>query len=449
MGDFFRSNGYNTYFKGKWHVSDADIFIPGTHNSLLSYNALTGVEDTVNSSIYMNSNRLGGYGFDGWIGPEPAGSNAHNTGSSARGEVSGRDIIYSKEVCDLINDLDNVSQNKPWVIITSFVNPHDIAYYGEVSNKLPQFNFEIDETIPYVERAPTANEDLTTKPKAQQSYKQIFQKAFQPTIDNDKYRKLYYSLQLQVDREICKVLDSIVKSKFYEDTIIIFTSDHGELLGAHGMFQKFYNAYEETLHVPFIIHNPKIFPKGFYTNLLTSHVDILPTMLGLANINQEKALKTLKKDHKYAQPLVGRDLSTLIFDRKKLNQEPVYFMTSDDITKGLNQVNFFGEKYKSVVNPNNIESIVVYLDTGEHGKWEKWKLSRYYDTNLKYNDFIENIESNKEEYEMYNITRDPLETLNLANDIDQDFELKKIKNKLEEILKQQSQKKRKYPVNKG
>ena len=51
------------------------------------------------------------------------------------------------------------------------------------------------------------------------------------------------------------------QSSFYENTIIIFTSDHGDLLGAHGgLHQKWYNMYEESIHVPLLIHNKCLFP---------------------------------------------------------------------------------------------------------------------------------------------------------------------------------------------
>lgn len=86
-----------------------------------------------------------------------------------------------------------------------------------------------------------------------------------------------------------KVYDKLKSSKFYDNTIIIFTSDHGDLLGAHGgLFQKWYNAYEEATHVPFIIHSPKLFSNRQTTDMLTSHVDILPTLLGLAKIDAKK-----------------------------------------------------------------------------------------------------------------------------------------------------------------
>ena len=93
-----------------------------------------------------------------------------------------------------------------------------------------------------------------------------------------------------------KVYQALKNSNFYENTIIIFTSDHGELLGSHGgLFQKWYNAYEESIHVPFIIHNPLLFSKHQMTDMLTSHVDIFPTLLGLAQLMETTFEKSFVK----------------------------------------------------------------------------------------------------------------------------------------------------------
>lgn len=136
----------------------------------------------------MKANRLDEFGFHGWIGSEPHGSNPHNSGSSAAVGTSGRDRVYSAEVVELIQ----------------------------------------------------------------------------------------------------KVLVALHNSIFYEDTIIIYTSDHG------GLFQKWYQAYEEAIHEPLVVHNPKLIPQSRSIDMLTSHVDILPTILGLAGINLKKSLEVLR-----------------------------------------------------------------------------------------------------------------------------------------------------------
>jgi len=56
------------------------------------------------------------------------------------------------------------------------------------------------------------------------------------------------------------VLDRAATSPTADDTVVVFTSDHGDMLGAHGgMAQKWHQAYEESTHVPFIVHNPRLF----------------------------------------------------------------------------------------------------------------------------------------------------------------------------------------------
>jgi len=268
FGDYLRTAGYDTYWKGKWHASHADIIIPGTHNSFLSYDNETGIPIPQYEQYYLKANRLDEYGFDGWIGPEPHGSSPHNSGSSAAIGLSGRDEIYSGEVIELLHQLQSnhdcgTKENNPWAIVASFVNPHDIALFGAISRLLPALNFEADDSVPSISPSPTAGESLDTKPDVQKSYRRIYPRLIQPLADTEMYRRLYYSLQLKVDQEIYKVLQALKSSPFYKDTIIIYTSDHGDLLGSHGgLFQKWYQAYEEAIHVPFIVHNPQLIPQS-------------------------------------------------------------------------------------------------------------------------------------------------------------------------------------------
>lgn len=477
LGEYFRTAGYQTYWKGKWHISDEDILIPGTHDALPSYNTKTGVPNSAQEQIYEKANRLSDYGFDGWIGPEPHGSNPRNSASSAGVGVSGRDEVYAKEVVDLIHSLEKNAISpidQPWLIVSSFVNPHDITLLGLFTRFNPSYNFEIDPTLPFVPPAPTANENLLTKPSVQLSYRDIYQQALQPTFDSLLYRQLYYSLQKKVDDEMYKVFQALQSSIFYEDTIIIFTADHGSLVGAHGgLFQKWHNAYEESLHVPLIIHSPK-FSVPRETDIITSHLDIIPTLLGLANINAVDAQKELRKSHSEVHPLVGRDFSPLINGKTNFPRanEPIYFMTDDEVTKGLNQFTVTGKPYESVIQPNHLETIILKLPTGKEKTDEVWKLTRFFDnpqfwSNPGVEDKVTSQEDSTpvtdtkevaicitttkqtpvdDEYELYNVTRDPTEECNLAFHLNETPESKLIQKVLISILQEQSKQKRLSPT---
>jgi hypothetical protein len=80
-------------------------------------------------------------------------------------------------------------------------------------------------------------------------------------------------------------------------------------------------------------------------------------------------------------PLVGRDLSGVILgevDPGELKGS-VYFMTDDEVSRGAEQTTLAGKMFRSIVQPNHVETVVAYLPTGRNGRPEKWKYSRYSD----------------------------------------------------------------------
>ncbi|ADC50065.1 sulfatase [Alkalihalophilus pseudofirmus OF4] len=454
MGHYFRTAGYETFWKGKWHASDEDIFIPGTHDAYSSYNLDTGVPEKDKVKMYKQANRLDAFGFSGWIGPEPHGTDPRNSASSAATGMSGRDQVYAEDTVKLLQALDKKSQkeegHKPWFVMCSLVNPHDIALYGVLTAVQPNYHFEVDQTLPFIPPAPTVEESLSTKPRAQESYRYTYPRALQPIIDNNFYRQLYYSLQKKADQEMEKVLKALQQSSFYEDTIVLFTSDHGELLGAHGgLHQKWYNMYEESIHVPLIIHNPLLFNEPEETGMLTSHVDVLPTLLGLAGVKVEKVQAKLSKNHTEVRPLVGRDLSKLIKGSNEFHEadEPIYFMTDDDVTRGLNQTTARGEPYQSVLQPNHIEAVIATLPSGKGSKKEVWKYARYFD--IPQSDGDQERKHVLDEFELYNLTQDPLEEKNLAHPQYATELTGRIQKVLSAILAEQSKQKRLVPKKSG
>ena len=81
-----------------------------------------------------------------------------------------------------------------------------------------------------------------------------------------------------LDSYVGQLLDEVKKQGIYDESLILFTSDHGEMLGSHGLFQKMC-MYEEAAKVPLFLK----FPKGFIPvqkeiNRVVSHVDVLPTL---------------------------------------------------------------------------------------------------------------------------------------------------------------------------
>ena len=439
LGDWMRAAGYETYYKGKWHVSLADIILPGSHDSLQS-NENDGSVKREETEKYLAGNRLSDYGFDGWIGPEPHGSLQANSGWE-------RDPLFANEMIHLIDRLEARKDDKPLLLVNSFVNPHDIVLYGALWKHwgLPMSDPSLDAfTIP---PPPTQDEVLTSKPKCQQSYVDTYPQMFLPQTPDETYRRFYYFLQKQVDQHLMRVYERFKQSRFFENSIIIFTSDHGDMLGAHGgMHQKWYQAYEEALHVPLIFSGPLVPSPDRTVDTITSHIDLIPTILGLAGVDVAAAQRRVAVTHTETHPLAGRDLSQLVMGTGTVPAgEPVYFMTSDDVSRGIEQ--FTGRRpWKSVQVPNQVETIVVEIDG------TVWKYSRYYQdpsplaeyiNNQTMTDYIEARSDVPDQYEMYNLTDDPIETHNLAT------EEHPMRDQLNDLLRAQRTQKALVPEHKG
>ncbi|HEX8250374.1 MAG TPA: sulfatase-like hydrolase/transferase [Pyrinomonadaceae bacterium] len=450
VGDYFRAAGYRTFWKGKWHISHADIEIPGTTNSLASYDS-GGNRDAAREQLYINAGRLEEYGFSGWIGPEPHGSAPLNSGSSAGGGKKSRDEAFADQTIELLQQLDANPSNQPWLTVASFVNPHDIAMYGFVS-RLGElaglYDFSVNKRVPedlFDEEmfASSKGENLLLKPSCQKSYRDSYSEFFQPTLMTPEFFRLYYQLHWNVDMQLERVYTALRLTRFFQNTIVVFTSDHGELLGAHGgMHQKWYQTYDEALRVPLIVSNPVLFAQPAAQTIPTSHVDIVPTLLGLAGLDAESLRQALAQSHTEARPFVGRNLAPLIEGQAPpaAIEAPVYFMTDDDPSRGDNQQNFVGIAYDSVVQPNHIECVITRVDA------HLWKYTRYFDNpqfwsnpgvpgTLNVKDVVlkpvppqpdlpgetlvaytkrTKYQPQPEEFEMYNLSGDPLELDNLA-----------------------------------
>lgn len=450
LGHYLRAGGYRTFWKGKWHVTEADLRVPGTIDVITSYDE-NGFTDAAKEDTYLRANTLDPFGFEGWVGPEPHGSDPLRSGSAVPAGKQGRDPAISDQVVRLINDLETGEDRTPWFLMASFTNPHDIALWGFFANLAAQAQQQYDFSAPdYVPDEPfdrnlfgrTRTERLDDKPSCQKSYRDAYSEFMQPAVAGRQYARAYYRFHADVDRHLGEVLDALEASSFLRNTIIVFTSDHGDLLGAHGgLHQKWYMAYEEAVRVPLTVVLPGR-TQARSIAMPTSHIDIVPTLLGLAGLDHNELREKIAPGFTDPLPLVGRDLSPLIKGEAKTADltAPIYFMTDDDPSRGLDQRNFIGITYNSVMQPNHVETVITEIDG------EIWKYSRYFDHPRYWSDpgtpgddgvrDVVNKPKGREgdeegtsrrlyeeqvktapaptEYEMYNVSADPMELENLA-----------------------------------
>ncbi len=417
LGDWFRAGGYQTHYRGKWHVSYADLTIARSHEGLkASDDDGRVIAEAVEA--YRKADRLDPFGFSGWIGREP-----HGAAKSDCGTV--RDGVFAEQVIDLFGELAEASSDGPWLAVASFVNPHDIAFAGGLYELLLGFEGP-DDTVPDIEAPPSQDDSFAGRPACQEEFKRILPLMIAEAPSDMAYRRLYYYLQKLVDQAIARILDALEASGMADDTIVVFTSDHGDLVGAHGgLQQKWCNAFDEATHVPMLVRGPGVAPVPGGISTPTSHIDLLPTLMGLAGIDVERVAAGVSAHHTEVRPLPGRDLSGVITGTTSPESivTPIYFMTEDDVTRGQSQNNpVTGKPFDAVGPPTCIESVITTLPTGESGGTELWKLNHYYERLDEWN-AEHGIAANpylppaaEPVFEMHNLSADPEERSNRAED---------------------------------
>jgi arylsulfatase A-like enzyme len=456
LGDWFRTAGYRTYYKGKWHVSHATIESPDGSGELQTLDSKGRPLDD-NIRTWLDADLLDEYGFSEWVGPEPHGLGPQNTGTV-------RDPFTADETIDLLRRLDEDDDSRPWLTVCSFLNPHDIALFGIIA--LTQGLRYENRSVPPVADAPTRHEDLSTKPTCQQSYIDVWPKMYAPQPFIETHRRFYYQLQREVDAQLERVLDALRASPAFENTIIVFTSDHGDMLGAHGgMHQKWHNAYDETTRVPLHVSSP-LLPSGARTiDAPTSHADILPTLLGLAGIDQAAALETLATTHTAVRPLAGRDLSSAIQGASTSQPtEPVLFTTDDEISEGddvpaspVQRVVRKLGRYSTIAQPNHVETVIAEVDV--NGEQHVVKFSRYHDDASFWTEpdvrderlqdggkLVTHTERAPDEFELYDLTLDPHEERNLVHPTLADEHARELANRMHALLVAELDRKRVTPA---
>jgi arylsulfatase A-like enzyme len=147
-----------------------------------------------------------------------------------------------------------------------------------------------------------------------------------------RYVAYYYALVSEIDHHIGRVLSALKRLGLADNTIVIYSSDHGDFVAAHGMIEKCavgHNVYEDTLRVPLIFHWPGEFEKGRIYSGLTELIDMYPTLLEITGIS--------RPDSRYN--LAGRSLVPVLSGSSMPSKCYV-------VSENWSQVTVIGERYK-------------------------------------------------------------------------------------------------------
>lgn len=372
--------GYHVVLKGKLHVTRPVAWDAGMKRRYWS------AADTAHLAER--------YGFYGWNPPDMSdpqslndlgGGAINNDGRfvDGSGTAAGRQASFDElHRQSAVHFLDTYDGDRPFCLIVALVNPHDVQEFPgrglrgiSASPTFVRGGYRLEDfqDLP-IDLPPNILDDLSTKPSVHSSLRQILAAGTGHVLTRERqlaYARFYAYLNQQVDAQILKVLAALDANGLTDDTLVVRTSDHGELGMSHGRLrQKFYNVYRETLNVPLIVSNPRLYPEPRSTDSLASLIDVVPTLAALAGTPEPE---------QYG--FKGRDVSPILADPDASVQDVLHFTYEDDVLP--------------VTGADSIRAITE----------RDWKYAVYYDP----------FTASPVEYEMYDLTRDPLEMTNLAH----------------------------------
>ena len=281
FGEILKKEGYKTAYIGKWHLDGIprDIFTPqGKRRHGFDYWAVWNcAHDYFNGRLFFDS-------------PEPF-------------LLKGYEPIAQTDIA-----LDFIKKNsdQPFCLFLSWGPPHDP--YHQVPEEYRQLYNPNNLILP-----PNflANPDFSKYPLSR--------------LDSENGARGiladYYSAITALDHQLGRIINAIDELNLAEDTIIVFTSDHGDMLFSQSSVKK-QQPYEESINIPLIIRWKGHIQEGIISDTLFSTVDFLPTLLSAMNCDQPEGIE-------------GFDLSWTLFGKNGYEPDSVFLMDLVPMDEGV------------------------------------------------------------------------------------------------------------------
>lgn len=269
IGSLLRNVGYESAYLGKWHLSN-DAPPPMTD-----------------------------YGYSGWLG-----NDKHFTGNAWTGRHF--DPIIAGQASDWLGA--HANDESPWFLTVALVNPHDIMWFPIDQPDWLEAHPDDRRTFEFIQEFVLGDEVPVTPPPLgyprrfdklpanfhdDLNLKPAIQRAWQEVRNNEHFvgsmdaaptdlwlRQLdYYAwLHERLDDSLATILDSLDQHGMYDDTMILYTSDHGDACGSHGLRAKLPCVYDEVMGVPMIAKPPHS-RGGDRTDALATHIDLATSIV--------------------------------------------------------------------------------------------------------------------------------------------------------------------------
>ncbi|MCX2713024.1 sulfatase-like hydrolase/transferase [Mycolicibacterium sp. J2] len=409
VGDMLRKAGYYTAYKGKWHLNSAFETEQPDYLFTKEMEAY-GFSDYVWPGDVL-THTLGGYHYDNMIG--------------------GSAVSWLRDQGRSLAD-----ENKPWALFVSLVNPHDIMYFNtdapgqnvQDNGRLLMEAARAPENELYAKTWDTALPKSLTQPMDEPGRPAAhgeYLKAWGYTLgtvppEEERWRRFsdfYLNSIRSVDQQLAQLLGELDNLKLTDNTIVVFTSDHGEMGGAHGLRGKGPFAYQEAIHLPMHIMHPDV-AGGQDVSSLTGHIDLVPSLLAFAGVSKGSEGEVAGRD------LPGRDFSAALGNPRAADEhtvrDAVLFTYSGLATNDSEVIRIVADAKAAHKDPKKAMAEAGYRpDLNKRGSLRtmfdgRYKFTRYFaptqrnlprdlDELYRYNDV-----------ELFDLQNDPAEMTNLA-----------------------------------
>ena len=431
IGHMLRQAGYYSAYKGKWHLNK-DFDTQEADRLFTKEMDAYGFSDYASPGDLIG-HTLGGYHFDQLIG------------SSA--------VTWLRRVGQPLT-----AEGKPWSLFVSLVNPHDIMYFNtdgpgqkvQDTGKLLKhaaaapdhelYKASWDMPVPGSLRETM---DASSRPRAHGEFLKVWDYVLgHIPLEEERWRRFndfYINSIRTMDRQVVTILQELDALNLADRTILVFTSDHGEMAGAHGLHGKGPFAYEENIHIPLMISHPDV-SGGQTSRALSSHIDIVPTLLAMANVSDSRKGELAGRD------LPGKNLLPVLGNPRAADvhaaREGILFTYSALATVDSSLFEVAGEAIAAGKNPRDSMAAAGYKpDLKKRGS-----VRTVFDGRHKFSRYFAPIDRNRpgnlddlykvNDVELFDLQADPSETTNLAADREKNADLiRAMSGKLEALIK--------------
>ncbi len=312
VGERLEDEGIHTAYIGKWHLDGGDYF--GTGQCPRGWDADYWYD--MRNYIYELS--------------EEDRVRSRKVSTNRDPNLSA-DFTYGRRVSNRALDFINKHKDTDFFLVVSYDEPHHPFLSPKPFSEMykdAQFKHFANE-----------QDDLTKKPLHHQVWQEYIREHHD--YSREEFFQLFFGVNAFIDDEIGRVVRSADENT--PEAMVIYTSDHGEMLWAHGLAKKGPAMYEEITNIPFIVRWPGGSPKNVESDIPVSHIDITPTVLDYF--------------HAEIPPIIsGKSMLPLLKEPQKKQEKTIFmefgrFEIDHDGYMGFQPIrSAFDGKYKLVIN---------------------------------------------------------------------------------------------------